>query len=97
MSKGEIRKSASPKRPQSTPVHMRRGNTMDSQNLIGKTLKVQDWLNEKTVKGLQVWCIEYIIDFRIILLRSVYVFLIELNLNFIQYLLGRKYDFEYFV
>ncbi|KAJ8314990.1 hypothetical protein KUTeg_007140 [Tegillarca granosa] len=53
MSKGEIRKSPSPKRPQSTPVQMRRANTMDSQNLIGKTLKVQDWLNEKTVKGLQ--------------------------------------------
>lgn len=56
MSKGEIRKSPSPKRPQSTPVQMRRANTMDSQNLIGKTLKVQDWLNEKTVKGLQEKC-----------------------------------------
>jgi len=27
---------------------------MDSQSLIGQTMKVQDWLNDKTVKGLQV-------------------------------------------
>ncbi|XP_021352628.1 protein FAM228B-like isoform X2 [Mizuhopecten yessoensis] len=26
---------------------------MDSQSLIGQTMRVQDWLNEKTVKGLQ--------------------------------------------
>lgn len=28
--------------------------SMDSHSLIGQTMKVQDWLNEKTVKGLQV-------------------------------------------
>ncbi|KAK3097477.1 hypothetical protein FSP39_009971 [Pinctada imbricata] len=40
-------------RPMSTPSPSKHPHTMDSQSLIGQTLRVQDWLNEKTVKGLQ--------------------------------------------
>ena len=42
------------KRPYSTPASSKPGSGMDSKSLIGQTLKVQDWLNEKTVKNLQV-------------------------------------------
>jgi len=41
------------KRPYSTPAGSKPGSGMDSKSLIGQTLKVQDWLNEKTVKNLQ--------------------------------------------
>ena len=41
------------KRPYSTPASSKPGSGMDSKSLIGQTLKVQDWLNEKTVKNLQ--------------------------------------------
>lgn len=39
------------RRPMSTSVIQ---SKVDSKSLIGQTLRVQDWLNEKTVKGLQV-------------------------------------------
>ncbi|KAL3881119.1 hypothetical protein ACJMK2_027580 [Sinanodonta woodiana] len=39
------------KRPQTSPIL--RGN-MDAQSLIGQTMKVQDWLNEKTIRSVQV-------------------------------------------
>ena len=39
------------KRPNTTPSPSR---NMDSQSLIGQTMKVQQWLNEKTMKTLQV-------------------------------------------
>jgi hypothetical protein len=42
------------KRPYSTPASSKPVSGMDSKSLIGQTLKVQDWLNEKTVKNLQV-------------------------------------------
>lgn len=45
------------KRPYSTPAGCKPGNGMDSKSLIGQTLKVQDWLNEKTVKSLQLFTI----------------------------------------
>lgn len=38
------------RRPMSTSVIQ---SKVDSKSLIGQTLRVQDWLNEKTVKGLQ--------------------------------------------
>ncbi|XP_052241953.1 protein FAM228B-like isoform X4 [Dreissena polymorpha] len=41
-------------RPNTTPSPARSlSRNMDSQSLIGQTMKVQDWLNEKTVKTLQ--------------------------------------------
>lgn len=39
------------RRPMSTSVIQ---SKVDSKSLIGQTLRVQDWLNEKTVKGLQI-------------------------------------------
>ena len=39
------------KRPSTTPSLTR---NMDSQSLIGHTMKVQQWLNDKTLKTLQV-------------------------------------------
>ncbi|XP_052241951.1 protein FAM228B-like isoform X2 [Dreissena polymorpha] len=42
-------------RPNTTPSPARSlSRNMDSQSLIGQTMKVQDWLNEKTVKTLQI-------------------------------------------
>ena len=38
-------------RPNTTPSPTR---NMDSSSLIGQTMKVQQWLNEKTLKTLQV-------------------------------------------
>ncbi|KAK3608393.1 hypothetical protein CHS0354_035390 [Potamilus streckersoni] len=38
------------KRPQTSPLL--RGN-MDAQSLIGQTMKVQNWLNEKTIRSVQ--------------------------------------------
>lgn len=50
MNKSDVyRKRA--RRPMSTSVIQ---SKVDSKSLIGQTLRVQDWLNEKTVKGLQV-------------------------------------------
>lgn len=40
------------KRPSTTPSPTR---NMDSQSLIGQTMKVQQWLNEKTLKTLQIF------------------------------------------
>lgn len=49
MNKSDVyRKRA--RRPMSTSVIQ---SKVDSKSLIGQTLRVQDWLNEKTVKGLQ--------------------------------------------
>lgn len=50
MNKSDVyRKRA--RRPMSTSVIQ---SKVDSKSLIGQTLRVQDWLNEKTVKGLQI-------------------------------------------
>ncbi|XP_056014253.1 protein FAM228B-like isoform X17 [Ostrea edulis] len=51
MSKSDVYRRRQ-KRPMSTSVIQTREG-VDSKSLIGQTLRVQDWLNEKTVKGLQ--------------------------------------------
>ncbi|XP_056014254.1 protein FAM228B-like isoform X18 [Ostrea edulis] len=52
MSKSDVYRRRQ-KRPMSTSVIQTREG-VDSKSLIGQTLRVQDWLNEKTVKGLQI-------------------------------------------
>ncbi|KAL5009521.1 hypothetical protein ScPMuIL_011826 [Solemya velum] len=42
-------------RPATVPGSQSQRNVkMDSKSLIGQTMKIQDWLNEKTIKGVQV-------------------------------------------
>ncbi|VDI06947.1 Hypothetical predicted protein [Mytilus galloprovincialis] len=53
MNRSAVQRRRSSKRPYSTPAGAKPGTGMDSKSLIGQTLKVQDWLNEKTVKSLQ--------------------------------------------
>ena len=50
MNKSEVYRKRT-RRPMSTSVVQ---SKVDSKSLIGQTLRVQDWLNEKTVRGLQV-------------------------------------------
>ena len=51
-------------RPNTTPNPSRsqssQSRNMDSSSLIGHTMRMQDWLNEKTVKTLQVGSCCYI-------------------------------------
>ncbi|XP_061176403.1 protein FAM228B-like isoform X7 [Saccostrea echinata] len=49
MNKSDVQRRRA-KRPMSTSVIQ---SKVDSKCLIGQTLRVQDWLNEKTVRGLQ--------------------------------------------
>nr|XP_022295329.1 protein FAM228B-like isoform X9 [Crassostrea virginica] len=49
MNKSEVYRKRT-RRPMSTSVVQ---SKVDSKSLIGQTLRVQDWLNEKTVRGLQ--------------------------------------------
>ncbi|XP_078321964.1 protein FAM228B-like isoform X4 [Crassostrea virginica] len=50
MNKSEVYRKRT-RRPMSTSVVQ---SKVDSKSLIGQTLRVQDWLNEKTVRGLQI-------------------------------------------
>ena len=53
MNKSFVQRKRSSKRPYSTPANAKPGSG-DSKSLPGQSGKVQDWLNEKAVKGLQV-------------------------------------------
>ncbi|CAH1798319.1 unnamed protein product [Owenia fusiformis] len=48
-----LRQNKTPMRPHTSPSLSQHANDMDTNTLIGQSMKVQDWLNERTIQNVQ--------------------------------------------